>query len=215
MFKLPLSLLAFVTLTQVSGSAPPTALADAERHAVRTLRQIHTAQLAFRSAGWVDLDGDSIGHFGWLAELAGAVPVTGSSTPVPPPAPLPPAFGKIDANGYLSLREYFYVMVLPDGSGAPNSEAAGGGSPGGIWGDASERAFACYAWAKDLQSSSVRAFVINHEGVVLTTDGVVVAYDGTANTPYGDSAYLHANDLTGALAKNATAMDGNTWCVVP
>ena len=213
MNKASLSLLVLAALSRICGSAPPAAALDAERHAAATLRKIHAAQLAFRSAGWVDLDGDSIGHFGWLAELAGAVPVTGGSTPVPPPAPLPSAFGKIDPNGFLPLREYFYVMYLPDGVGAPVSEKAGGGDPGGIWGDASERAFACYAWPKNLADGPLRALVINQEGVVLVTDGAVVAYDGTASVPYGDSAYLYANDLTGPLAKGVIAMDGNTWMV--
>ena len=77
--------------------------------------------------------------------------------------------------------------------------------------------WAAYAWPVSRQNSGNRAYFINHQGDVLSTNnaGTGQLYSGTggsATTPAGTAAYVSgATSMIHSLAFNTTGADNGTW----
>ncbi|MFT7487273.1 MAG: prepilin-type N-terminal cleavage/methylation domain-containing protein [Candidatus Paceibacteria bacterium] len=200
-------------------------LAANESAAIATLRSISSAQAQVQSSAAVDTDSDGGGEYAYLAELAGTIamrvddgtgaPTLGAVTDILAPAVLSSAFGQIDANGVVARSGYSFSLFLPD----PNSPAVGvaeavlgGGATGP---DNCEILWCAYAWPTQFGQSGNRAFFINQEGDLLQTNNrtVLGQYDGTANRPAYDAAYV-ASDMSSAIASGIAGQDGKTWVPV-
>jgi hypothetical protein len=207
---------------EVDAAAARTARANAnESAAIATLKNIASAQYQCQASGFIDADGDGAGEFGFLAELAGALPVRGdqqggvSEKRMSPPV-LSAAFGRIEAG--CALRSgYFFRVFLPDAGGSAVAEAAAGGAEGVVVGaDRAERTFVVYAWPVERGTSGKRAFAIDQNGDVLACRNDTACYSGAEGGPLPLAAARTDVPATlgAGLAANAVARDGETWVVV-
>lgn len=201
-------------------AAPAFDLAPQERAAADLLRTIWFAEERLRLLGAIDQNGDGAGEYGFLAELAGAVNLAGTSAPLALVGPLPAALGAVAPYGVARAGDYLFAMYLPGPGGYAMLEAASGGSPGGLDPNLSAQHFCCYAWPAE-PLANVRfphTFVVNEAGVVSVTPATVTQYEGLAVFPPGDSAYSSVGDMTAPLAALGdfpTGQDGNSWYVLP
>jgi prepilin-type N-terminal cleavage/methylation domain-containing protein len=198
-----------------------------ESAAISTMKHIVSAQSVVTTMRSIDQDGDGIGEYGWLAEMAGSINVRDATGPNNGPLLDPPSMAKslgaVNANGVAVKSGYMFGLVLPAAGGAGLSEAGGGGSPTGEDPDLCEQYWVVYGWPTRYAVSGNRAFCVNQEGDMLQTQnnggGVTPSYDGTTAMPTFDAAFESgtAGTITGALSvkgQPAAAVDGNTWLVV-
>lgn len=199
-------------------------LAANESAAIATLRSLSSAQAQIQSSAAIDQDADGGGEYGYLAELAGTVPMRingglGAATDVLNPAVLSTAFGAIDANGVCTRSGYCFAVFLPDGATPPVgiAEANGGGAtaatlPGG---NNAEILWCAYAWPTAFGQTGNRAFFINQEGDLLQMSNRTVAtqYSAPAGGPAYSAAYTAA-DMSSAIASGVAGVDTNTWVPV-
>jgi len=204
-------------------------LAANEAAAIATLRTISTAQAQVQAAVAIDTDQDGAGEYGYLAELAGLVPlrVSVGGTPasgaagvdeLEPPA-LSRALGNVDANGVILHKGYCFAVNLPTPGLNPIGigEAPGGGAGAFLPGaDNGEQYWCAYAWPQAVHRSGNRVFFINHEGVLLQTanrGSTGPQYSGSPGGPLFDAAYVSAS-MSWPIAAGAVGFDGNTWVAV-
>ena len=215
-----------------------------ENAAIATLRSIAAAQQQLQASSAIDTDADGGGEYGYFGELAGSDPVRiyGGGTPtigadpgdILDPTYLPVQFGNVvtdGTNGVIERQGYYFKIFLPaltTGTGdtaiAGLGEATGGGNPGTLPDpDNAELIWCCYAWPVQTTKTGNRAFFINEQGDVMSTQnriggtGVGQVYDAFDDVPAFDAAYTEASDMGSdpALAQlNLTAQDGNIWTPV-
>lgn len=145
----------------IEGSIPP-----AEAAAVATLRSaLFQAQLRFQADARVDQDGDGIGEYGFLGELAGRRPLAIRKDAAL--RQLPAEFATGDVSG-----GYRFAVWLPDGHGGAMGEPAQEGArpsivgPGGAAdADEQESGYVIYAWPAT-EGSGRRIFAIDQRGQV-------------------------------------------------
>jgi len=200
-----------------------------ESAAVATLRNVVSAQSQLQSQGAIDQDLDGIGEHGWFTEMSGSVNIrddSGANTgPTLTPPVLSASLGTVNAQGHVSKSGYYFMVNLPDDTGAPQVELATG-SPGTEDPELSETTWICYAWPASFNNTGNRVFVVNQTGDVLQTNnlnGSTGSYTGTtganAVVPDGDAAIVNTSsaDITGVLSisnQPSAANDANTWLVL-
>ena len=197
-------------------------LAANEAAAIATLRTISTAEAQFRSTSCVDTDGDGAGEHGYLAELAGVVPMrhcilgapaAGGPTDFLMPSILPPAMGLVQG-GLVSRSGYYFQMWLPDATYAGIPEMPNGGCTAAPFPDPNngEVAWACYAWPMEAGGTGNRAFFVNQEGDLLQClNRTATPFDGAVTTPIASEAYTTPNDISSALRIGTASPTGNIW----
>jgi hypothetical protein len=179
-----------------------------EAAAIATLRNFVSAQAHFQAVAVSDEDGDGVGEYGGVLELAGAVPGRMAARLSPPV--LSPAFTPLNANGEATRSGYHYRVFLAAKGGAPLAEPAKGFAKGaGHDVESSEVLWCCYAWPERYGASGKRAFFVNQEGDVLATEDT--AYSGTGAGPTGDAAFKTPGKISGPTAAGGPGTDGNTW----
>ncbi len=199
-------------------------LAANESAAIATLRSLSSAQAQIQSSAAIDTDADGGGEYGYLAELAGTMPMRvnggglGAATDILNPAVLSSAFGNVDANGVVNRSGYCFSVFLPDGNtpAVGVAEAGGGGATAAtVGGNNAEILWCAYAWPNTYGQSGNRVFFINQEGDLLQTNNRTVAsqYEGVAGGPAYSAAYTVA-DMNSAIASGAAGVDTNTWVPV-
>lgn len=192
-----------------------------ESAAVATLRSLSSAQAQLQSNSAIDCDSDGGGEYGYFGELAGVANLRidgGGGVPAAGPDPLTPsvlstAFGNVDANGIVTRSGYCFQVFLPDGAVPPTGVPEGGALPDP---DNAEILWAAYAWPAQVENTGNRAFFVNQEGDLLSTQnrpGAAVRYDGAANGPGYQDAYVAA-DMSSAIASGVAGVTGNTWVPV-
>lgn len=107
--------------------------AHTEKTAVSTLRTLHWAQGLFQKDGYLDEDGNGVGEFGSMEQLAALAPLPGGNHL---PAALVPIAGTRIEGGVLEAGGYCFRYELPDaihgrerhfvGVAWPRNTAAGG-----------------------------------------------------------------------------------------
>ena len=215
-----------------------------ENAAIATLRSIAAAQQQLQASAAIDTDADGGGEYGFFGELAGSDPVRvytsggaaiGNATgDILDPTYLPVQFGNVvsdGSNGVVERQGYYFKIWLPDattGSGdtaiAGIGEAGTGGNPGTLPDpDNSELIWCCYAWPVQTTKTGNRAFFINEQGDVMSTQnrvggtGVGQVYDAFDDVPTCYAASTEASDMGSdpALAQlGLTAVDANIWTPV-
>jgi prepilin-type N-terminal cleavage/methylation domain-containing protein len=207
--------------------------ASHETAAISALRSLSSAQAQLQSSNAIDTNANGAGEFGSLGELAGAQPlrVSVGGAPAPGvagvdeliPAPLPPVFGRIDANGVVMHKGYVYRVFLPGAGNAPVGipEAGGGGFPGGPFPDPTngQILWCAYSWPSDAGITGRRAFFVNEDGEILassnrgTNGAPIYSGVGAAGQPLQSAAYVGGHMASGSAA-NAVGTDGNRWLQV-
>ncbi|MCB9877730.1 MAG: hypothetical protein H6835_09035 [Planctomycetes bacterium] len=178
---------------------------------IGTLKNISSGQSQLQASGALDVDGDGMGEYGFLGEMAGVVPLRGSGALLVPPV-VSARFGDVQ-DGRVEIGGYVLEMFLPakDGGWVTESTCGVGGCE--IDTSAAETQWMCYAWPIERGWTGNRAFMINHRGDILATNMSAELYSGRIAPKGGVSGYCLDN---GACRAAANTMDrcGNTWVVV-
>jgi prepilin-type N-terminal cleavage/methylation domain-containing protein len=207
-----------VVIAILAGMTVPNFLASRlqanERAALASMRAIVNAEFQARSQLLVDSNGDGVGEFAFLGELAGQRTVRGSGNRISPPV-LSVAMGMVDNTGTIIRGGYLFRVFLPN--------AAGVGVPETVAGIASVDPtmaadhWAAMAWPAGYGQSGLHTLWTGSRGEILKTKAT--AYSGALATIYPSAPFITAAPLgliTGTtLAINVTASDGNVWRVVP
>ena len=211
----------------------PVALAEtlaAEEAATLMLRSIAAAQRAVQVSGAIDTNGDLVGEFGFLAELAGTAPVRthgdrgarhGRSGEMLASPALAAHFGDLrptSQGGACEIDGYLFSVHLSgarrvNGRVEAVSEATNGGASD-VLPDPGQGAlrWCAYAWPVANSTPARRAFFIDASGTLLSMsndDTAARRYVGYSRVPRWSAAYA-GKDMAGALGESG-AFDGNDW----
>jgi len=187
-----------------------------ERLMIATLRELGAAQHRFREACVLDTDGDGLGEFGFLGELAGSARLRAD------------AFGNLSSSMLLepelsldfaairqsaaTVHNYHVQVLLPGSAGGWVEETHdGGGAKSRIAADLAEQVFVAVAWPTH-QTTSRRALYLTHQGQVLANLGQADQADlrGMDQRPEIDvDLPTRMMDAVSALTQN-----GRRWVVV-
>lgn len=163
-----------------------------DKAAVSTLWSMHWAQRLFREGTYADRDGDGIGEFATLGQLAAV-------SPLPSGAPLPASLLSLEGS----------PRVTDDGL---RLEASGTCYRGYLPDDANgaERRFVIYAWPARRDGGGSKVFCIDQDEDILEADASVGGYFGCDSPPPRD-ACLGPEDETGAPPTDGVKADGAPW----
>jgi prepilin-type N-terminal cleavage/methylation domain-containing protein len=194
-----------------------------ESAVVATLRTVLAAQAQFKQATVVDANGNGAGEYGYFAELSGTADLRsdeagGTSARRHTPTLISAAFGDTSSAGTMQRAGYVFRMYLPDAANGFRGEAGGRAGAQGVSIGATnaETFWACYAWPIIYGNSGRHAYLITQGGELLKCANRTQRYSGLAKAPApGTAGYLAPNQpMSGALAFNATAADGELWVLV-
>lgn len=192
-------------------------LNENESAVIAALKNISSAQSQMQASGLIDRDRNGSGEYAFFAELAGAVPLRGTSARCAP-AVLSAAFGTL-RQSRVHRGGYVFQMFLPDRDGQGIAEDPSGGDVGcdnGIDAEMAETLWCCYAWPDRAGASGNRAFFVNQSGDVLATNCRGRGYDGERSSCAFDAAFAAsaAGGMLSPVAANTVGRDGNIWVVV-
>jgi len=213
-------------------------LCSNETAAIATLRNLAACQSRFRASGAVDTDGDGIGEFGTIRELAGSVPLrTAAGRPggtLSPPV-LSPALERVTTEGWVEKSHYAFAVFLPrsgggwiresgavaagpaagdagcDGSGDAAPGTGGVSAVGTVDADGAEREWCAIAWPRMIGDRTRRIFVVTSAGEVFHAPNDRGVSCGT-RLPGGPAGVLPAEWRPGEpLRGGYTSRDGDVW----
>jgi Tol biopolymer transport system component len=202
-----------------------------ELDAISTMRAIAAAQAELKANASIDTNGDGVGEYGYFAELAGTFPVRVSNGGVPAagsspddllnPALLPAAFGSI-RDGFASSSGYLFEMFLPTANAggvyvSAVSEDLEGGKRHPPFPDPANGAelWCCYAWPIKVSATSLRAYFINQDGVLLQwMNHCYTPYSGAIKWPQFDEAYQLPDMSSPLRVDQAGGNDDTIWTEV-
>ena len=191
-----------------------------ETSAIGSLRSLTTAQEQFKQQVLCDQDGDGMGEYGWLGELAGIDAIRVSLNKVSTSPFIAAVLGVKDANGRSQKSGYYYQVFLPAGAGTALAETSSAAASNSADADPQEVRWVAYAWPNTRNQSGVRTFYASHAGEVYASPANVAAsqYSGTSPVPAANAALDNSNtssiNLEGGIGLGAaglTAVDTNTW----
>ncbi|MBA2480259.1 MAG: hypothetical protein H0V44_06330 [Planctomycetes bacterium] len=151
-----------------------------ESAAAATLRSgFLPAQVQFQAGGYMDLDQNGIGEYGFPSEMTGAEPVNGITLNL-----LAPHFTDLSK----PVAGYTYAVHLPDGAGGAISTKEKRPADPALSGEREKRWLA-YAWPVDRKNGR-RMFAIDQSGQVYTAPftGIAPAW----NSLYGGKTWTDA-----------------------
>jgi hypothetical protein len=192
-----------------------SSVAANEAAAISTLRSIAVGEAQIRARGVIDTNGDGVGEYGYLAELAGTkarrvsaqgVPAAGSNFTDRIERPvLRGTLGKLDFSS-AEFAGYRFELWLPgptinhavegvreDNTGgklaAPFPNPRNGA---GFW--------CCYAWPVRVGETGKRAFFVNQEGLILdSANDSATPLSGVEFVPWYGEAFIDPLDMSSAL----------------
>ncbi len=200
--------------------------APEEVEAIRTLRRIAEAERRFRARLAVDVDGDGVGEYGTLRELAGALAVrtaadgdNAGGQPLATPL-LPPAFASLGKDGAARHAGYRFALLLPGTAwqGVGEQPRAPDDTLDGVVDtDGAEAVWGCYAWPEG-PARGLRTFFAHARGDVVATRADVTRDAGRLGPENAGSAFRMderpLDALSGAVAVGVQARDGHRWHIV-
>jgi prepilin-type N-terminal cleavage/methylation domain-containing protein len=204
-----LALLASMAVPNYLGSR----VASNEAAAVATLRSLVDAQAKFRLAAHVDRDGDGIGEYGTLGELAGRTPVPGEDEPLDLHL-LPAVLGETGAEGRALCGNYWFAVHLADAEGhglASTPDTRERMDP-----EFAEQRWTCIAWPTEHGVTGEHTYFVNEQGELRKNR--TERYSGTSRIPPSGAALVGgrgAHQITrGRIATNELGADGGVWLLV-
>jgi hypothetical protein len=214
-----IGLLIFVAFAPWLASAlsrrPPVSFADNEAEAIVTLREIAAAEAQVKANAAIDTDGDGVGEYGYLAELAGTQQKRVSQQGVPAAGTqredfirrplLRPELGRISFSTAVH-DGYRFMTWLPQkaagGQVGAQREDPNGGKMAAPFPDprTGSELWCCYAWPVSAGVTGQRAFFVNQEGIVLATDNDgATPFSGVISYPDFGEALDHPRDMASGL----------------
>jgi hypothetical protein len=175
--------------------------------AIATQRNAISAQAQFQMSAKSDTDADGTGEYGGFLEMSGAL-AGRMNSPLNPPV-LSSAFRTMSATGEVERNGYLYRIYLPDSRGAGVGETSATFSRAGVDADLAETTWCMYAWPVAYGRTGTRTFFTNQGGDVLATDAR--SYSGPGAGPAADAAFRQRGFITGVVAFDVGANDGNVW----
>ncbi|MHC4780159.1 MAG: hypothetical protein ACYTFG_16435 [Planctomycetota bacterium] len=162
--------------------------------------KIFAAQNKFKTELRLDRDGDGVGEFGLLQELASG------------PRPLVSrVFETPTAKNYVEKYGYYFIVFLPgrdwrDASAGPK----GGADSGNKVVDAREEAWIAYAWPA-VRGRTARGLLVATSKGVFESNNERACYNGEAKLPRPFGA-LNGYDLESTVpVESGSSMDGERW----
>ena len=198
---------------------PPDSLPGRESAAIGLLRSLTTAQEQFKQQVLVDQDGDGMGEYGWLGELAGTDGCRVSGMRCAASPFIAPVLGVKDTDGRAQRHGYYFRLFLPTADGPARAESRSV-DPRGIEAEADcqEVRWACYAWPVNRGVDGNRSFFASHTGEIYATSGDAKPYSGIVLVPDATAAFDRSSRQAanldagvGLAAAGLRAYDGNTW----
>jgi len=197
-----------------------------EAAAVRTLREIASAQAMVRRAALVDMDGDGRGEHALLAELSGERnPRSYGGAAGSRPAALPQFRLKISPEGEGEICGYRFRVFLPGPDGRAVPEAAG--DPAGpVDPRLASEIWCAYAWPRRREgflpaATGSRTFFASQAGEVLAADADYTAIPARAEDgprpPAPGAAFQPpgpTDTITGPPSVGTKGRDGLVWRAV-
>ena len=192
-------------------------LAANESAAIATLRNLCSAQAQLSAQATLDADGDGLGEYGFLGELAGARDLRGLGERLEPPV-LSSAFGVLEddgnGDGVVQRSGYWFQVWLPGRSGGAVAEPVSPEAAVEVHADNAEIAWCAYAWPVEPGATGNRVFFVNQEGDMLVFDNTEPTFGGLAHaggrSPSFASAFTRP-DLEAATAVGKRSTDGTVW----
>lgn len=142
---------------------------------------VFPAQIQFQAGAYVDQDKDSLGEYGFLAELAGGA-ISGQ------PDSLKVALLPAEWNApQPTVNGYHFACWLPDGKGGALGAGDGARTPDKAAAKAQSESFVVYAWPANGDGP---VFALTQSGTVYSTSDVEVGPQGPAwNALFGDAGW--------------------------
>lgn len=204
-----LALLATMAVPNYLGSRA----ASNEAAVIATLRSLVDAQSKFRLAAHIDRDGDGVGEYGTLGELAGRRPIPGEDSPLDLHL-LPAVLGDTDPQGRCLSGNYWFAMYLADAEGHGRPDAPGTRP---LTDPAfAEQRWTCIAWPVEHGVSGEHTYFVNEQGEIRRNR--TERYSGTTRVPPAGAALVGETDprriTRGRTATNELGADGGVWLTV-
>lgn len=183
-----------------------------EAAAIATLLALSSSQAQVQDMCEIDVNGNGVGEYAFLAELTGAARLrdrTGKpgrravAPPIMPPS-LRVSAGRCERSGYV------FQVYLPDATGTGVAEGARGGV-GAQAPDATqaERGWCCYAWPSEHGKTGTRTFFISQTGQVLATEQ---RYSGASEAPSPNAALREGQQSMLTVREGVVrGNDGSSW----
>ena len=171
----------------IAGIAVPNLLktraAASEVSVVGLLRSgVFPAEIQFQAGAYVDQNGDNIGEFGFLAEMAGG-PITGQPDTMKL-ALLPAAWNAAQP----TVHGYRFACWLPDGKGGAIAGTDGLRAQNPAAAKAQSERFVVYAWSAEEAGKPV--YALTQSGSIYASSQVEVGANGPAwNAVFGGGAW--------------------------
>lgn len=141
---------------------------------------VFPAQIQFQAGAYVDQNGDNIGEYGFLAEMAGGA-ITGQPDTLKLSL-LPEAWNATQP----SVHGYRFSCWLPDGKGGALAASDGLRAQNAAAAKAQSERFVVYAWSADDASKPV--YALTQTGTIYSNTGVPVGAHGPAWNALFDGA---------------------------
>lgn len=163
-----------------------------DKAAVSSLWSMHWAERLYREGAYADRDGDRVGEFGSLGQLA-------AETPLPSGARLPASLLSLEGSPRLA-------------PGGERMEASGTCFQSYVPDDprAAARRFVVYAWPARRTGGGSKVFCIDQDEDILEAEASTRGYFGCDHPPPAD-ACLGPEDATGAPPTDGVKGDGAAW----
>ena len=185
-------------------------IAANETVTIGNLKTISNAQQQFQFATAVDQNGNGLGEFGFLTELAGRLTLRGGLQTLTPPG-ITENLGITNANSEAIRTGYFYVLWLSEalvGSTNKGTTATLGSTTEGV--RIQELHWCAYAWPQDYGGTGGRVFFVDEEAHV--HQAIDSDYDGSGSVPSTEANLAYTGTVfESRMASGATGNDGNTW----
>jgi hypothetical protein len=168
-------LLGFGALPLAAGATVASAMPKrgnaAEISVVSLLRSgVFPAQIQFQAGAYVDQNGDNIGEYGFLSEMAGGA-ITGQPDTLKLSL-LPEAWNATQP----TVHGYRFACWLPDGKGGALGASDGMRAQNAAAAKAQSERFVVYAWLPDDASKPV--YALTQTGTIYSNTGVTVGANG-------------------------------------
>ena len=136
-----------------------------EGSAIGTLRTLSTSQAQAQSNGVIDQDSDGTGEYALLGELAGVVPLPGTTSTVNP-AYLTRALAPTGSDTYGAKSGYYYRVYLPVAATPVITDATTSRNATSANANYQEVKWRAYAWPASWSSSGNRDFAVDQAAEV-------------------------------------------------
>lgn len=182
-----------------------------EAAAFSTMRSISSAEAQTQASGAIDIDGDGVGEYGFLGEMAGAVPLRGTNERLDP-AVLSPSMGATQ-NGVLTRSGYMFQVWLPAARGNGGVYESKQKDGKDVNTEAAEVNFLAYCWPLDAGNTGNRVWALR-SNVMYACQNPGGKYSSAEHMPKSDAMWPAKKGVDPESGEAYIGRDGLTWQVI-